>query len=393
MVTVMTTEAPVDIRVCASIDEIPAQQWNRLVRGNYPFLNHSFLSAVERFDCVGEQVGWLPRHLICQQDQTLVAAMPVYEKHNSWGEFVFDHAWANAFHQYGVRYYPKLINAAPFTPACGQRILIAGTHPGEWAQKLVRAAKTYAREHGYSGVHCLFPEPGDYQLLNRLDAVSRYDCQFHWHNRGYTRFGDFLETLKSRKRKTILRERRKVVEANVQIQWLNGNEASAANWHEFARLYQKTYDRKYGIPAFNPAFFTAVSEAMPDQVHLVSAQVDGQSVAAALLYSDDTTLYGRHWGCDHYIDCLHFEVCYYQGIEYCIRHGLQRFDPGAQGEHKIARGFEPTRTRSLHWMSDNPFNQAIAQFVRREQTGVQRYMEAVAAHSPYHAAHKEAQEP
>ncbi len=385
----MPESAGVAIRVCDSIDAISSQQWNRLVRGNYPFLNHGFLSAVEQFDCIGEQVGWIPRHLICQQDQTLVAAMPVYEKHNSWGEFVFDHAWADAFHRYGVPYYPKLINAVPFTPACGQRILIDGEHRQEWAQALIRAAKTCAREYRYSGVHCLFPEHSDYQLLNRLEAVSRYDCQFHWHNRGYTRFEDFLAALKSRKRKIILRERRKVADANVQITWLDGNEATEADWHAFTRLYQKIYDRKYGIPAFNLAFFTAVSQAMPDQIHLVSAKVDGHSVAAALMYSDDTTLYGRHWGCDHYVDCLHFEVCYYQGIEYCIRRGLERFDPGAQGEHKIARGFEPTRTHSLHWMSDNPFNQAIGQFVQLEQAKVQHYMEAVTAHSPYNAAHRE----
>ena len=386
----MKTELPADIRVCDSIDEVSGQQWNRLVRENYPFLNHGFLSAVERFGCVGEQVGWIPRHLVCRHCGALVAAMPVYEKYNSWGEFVFDHAWADAFHRYGVEYYPKLINAAPFTPACGQRILINGQHREKWAQTLVGAAKTLAREHGYSGVHCLFPEPGDYHLLNRLQAVSRHDCQFHWYNRGYKRFADFLQTLKSRKRKIILRERRKVVDAGVQIEWLDGHYATEADWREFTRLYQKIYDRKYGIPAFNTAFFMAVSEAMPDQVHLVLAKVDGQSVAAALMYSDDTTLYGRHWGCDRYVDCLHFEVCYYQGIEYCIRRGLQRFDPGAQGEHKIARGFEPTRTCSLHWMSDSPFNPAIRQFVQREQATVRQYMEMVAGRSPYNATCKQA---
>ena len=386
---VMEIEKPLEIRVCASIDEIPGQQWNRLVRGNYPFLNHGFLSAVERFDCVGEQVGWVPRHLTCQQNQTLVAAMPVYEKHNSWGEFVFDHAWADAFHRYGIKYYPKLINAVPFTPASGQRILIDGQHRDKWTQALVRAAKTLAQEYGYSGVHCLFPDACDYHLLNRLDAVSRYDCQFHWYNRGYTCFEDFLKTLKSKKRKNILHERRKIVDADVQIQWLDGHSATQTDWLEFTRLYQKIYDRKYGMPAFNLDFFTAVTEAMPDQVHLVSAKVDGQCIAAALMYSDDTTLYGRHWGCDRYVDSLHFEVCYYQGIDYCIRHGLERFDPGAQGEHKIARGFEPTRTHSLHWMSKSPFNLAIQQFVQHEQVGVQHYMDAVAAHSPFNATCKE----
>lgn len=372
-----------NIRVCSSIDEIPAQQWNRLVHRRYPFLNHGFLSAVENFHCVGQQVGWIPRHLTCQQNQTLVAAMPIYEKHNSWGEFVFDHAWADAFHRHGVQYYPKLINAMPFTPAPGQRILTDGEDRERSAHTLITAAKALAGEHGYSGVHCLFPETDDYHLLNRLQAVSRHDCHFHWHNRGYTCFEDFLQTLKSKKRKNILRERRRVADANVQINWLNGHSATQADWLAFTRLYQKIYDRKYGMPAFNLAFFTTVARTMPDQIHLVSAKMDGQCIAGALMYSDDTTLYGRHWGCDDHVDSLHFEICYYQGIEFCIEHGLERFDPGVQGEHKIARGFEPTQTRSLHWMSDSPFSAAIEQFARHEQTHVQHYMEAVTAHSPY----------
>ncbi len=366
--------------------EVPTDQWDNLVRNNYPFLKHGFLSALEKQGCVGEHTGWLPRHLSYSKQDKLIAALPLYEKHNSWGEFVFDHAWADAYHQYGVEYYPKLVNAIPFTPASGQRILLENVaHPGagENAAILIAGANSLVDKGGYSGIHCLFPESADFALLNQNGAVSRKDCQFHWHNHNYQSFGEFLETLKFKKRKNIKQERRKVIDAGVSIRWLDGNTASIQDWHEFTRLYRQIYDRKYGMPAFSEAFFMAIAQSMPDQIHLVLADQQGDCVAGALMYSDDTTLYGRHWGCDNYIDSLHFEVCYYQGIEYCIKTGLKRFDPGAQGEHKIARGFVPTPTRSLHWMGQSPFRDAIRQFVEREQAGVQRYIDAVTAHSPY----------
>jgi predicted N-acyltransferase len=373
------------ILVQSSIDDISATQWNALVRNNYPFLQHAFLQGMESYACVGEHVGWIPRHLVYLKDGRIAGAMPLYEKHNSWGEFVFDHAWADAYQRYGSEYYPKLVNAIPFTPATGQRILLAGDTEEETARLLVTAANTLVERGEYSGVHCLFPSTEDYRILNQQHAVSRYDCQFHWHNRGYTSFDDFLGTLKSRKRKNIKQERRKVVESSVEIRRLDGNSATERDWSDFTRLYEKIYDRKYGMPAFNQSFFMSIARSMPNQVQLVLASRNQQCLAGALMYCDDTTLYGRHWGCDRYIDSLHFEVCYYQGIEICIERGLQRFDPGAQGEHKISRGFIPTRTRSLHWMAQSPFNQAIIQFVTREQSGVQRYIEAVTAHSPYSA--------
>ncbi len=366
-----------------SIDDIPASQWNALLEDGYPFLQHEVLSAMEKHDCVGEHTGWLPRHLTITDQGRLIGAIPIYEKHNSWGEFVFDHAWADAYYRAGIEYYPKLVNAIPFTPASGRRILVDRQQQETITPKIIDAAKTLLDEGGYSGLHCLFPSPEAYTTLNQQGAVSRNDCQFHWHHRGYENFDDFLGTLKPKKRKNIRQERRKVADAGLNIRRLNGHTANEQDWADFTRLYALIYNRKYGMPAFNHHYFMEVALAIPGQIHLVLVDDGSRALAGALMYSDHNTLYGRHWGCDSYVDCLHFEVCYYQGIEMCIENGWQRFDPGAQGEHKIARGFEATLMQSLHWMTDSPFNDAIAQFVSQEQKGVQRYINAVIQHSPY----------
>ena len=366
------------------IDDIDASRWNALVRDRYPFLQHGFLSALERHGCVGRRAGWIPRHLGCFDGDTLVGAMPLYEKHNSWGEFVFDHAWADAFHRAGIAYYPKLVNAIPFTPAAGQRVLTRAAGCEAIVRALLGGARELMGRGQFSGIHSLFVEAGEFDLLNTEDAVSREDCQFHWHNRGYRDFEEFLGTLKAKKRKNIRQERARVARAGVDIRRLDGRSAGEADWRDFSDMYRSIYDRKYGYPAFNRGFFTEVAALMPDQVRLVLVRRDGEAVAAALMYLDDHTLYGRHWGCRDYLDCLHFEVCYYQGIEICIEHGLRLFDPGAQGEHKVARGFIPTRTRSLHWMAHGPFVPAIRQFAGHEKSGVKAYINAVERHSPYH---------
>lgn len=381
-----TTEQNVELQVLRGIDEIDAIQWDSLVEDNYPFLKTAFLGALEKYHCVGEDVGWIPRHLCYFNDDKLQAALPLYEKHNSWGEFVFDHAWADAYQRYGMSYYPKLINAIPFTPATGQRMLVnarAAESPATLVQTLIAGANTLAKQGDYSGLHCLFPNQSDYKQMNLAGALSRNDCQFHWHNQDYQNFDAFLATLKSRKRKKIRQERRRVQDSGAIIEWLSGFQATQRDWSDFTDLYQQIYDRKYGMPAFNRDFFMGVANQLPGQVHLLLARQDGKAIAGALMYSDDTTLYGRHWGCNAYLDCLHFELCYYQGIEYCIRQGLKKFDPGAQGEHKVARGFLPTRTQSLHWLADSPFKNAIADFVMREQHGVSNYINAVQSHSPY----------
>jgi len=377
----------VKIATFSRIDDLDARQWNALVRGRYPFARHEFLAAMERHACVGARSGWIPRHLGCFEGGALVGAMPLYEKHNSWGEFVFDHAWAEAFHRAGLAYYPKLVNAIPFTPAAGQRVPARAEGRADIAAKLLDGARELMRRGGFSGVHSLFVAPDEFDLLNIRGALSRMDCQFHWHNRDYRDFGEFLATLRAKKRKNIRHERARVAQAGVTVRRLDGHTATAQDWRDFTAMYRAIYDRKYGYPAFNLGFFRAVAAAMPDQVQLVLAHRDGERepLAAALMYLDDDTLYGRHWGCREMIDCLHFEVCYYQGIEICIERGLQRFDPGAQGEHKIARGFSPTPTRSLHYLAEPAFADAVARFVGREKSGVERYIDAVKRHSPYHA--------
>lgn len=366
------------------MEALDERQWNALVRGGYPFLQHQFLSALERCQCVGAACGWLPRHLGCFDNGALVGAMPLYEKHNSWGEFVFDHAWAAAFHRAGLNYYPKLVNAIPFTPAGGQRILARPTARREITAQLLHGAHELMRQGPFSGLHSLFIEADEFELLRTRTAVSRVDCQFHWHNRGYRDFAEFLSTLKAKKRNNIRRERAAVQQSGVLIERLDGHTAKAQDWHAFAAMYRRLYDRKHGAPAFTAQFFMAVAAAMPTQIQLVMARRHGSPCAAALMYLDEHTLYGRHWGCHGYLNSLHFELCYYQGIEICIERGLQRFDPGAQGEHKIARGFTPTQTRSLHWLQDNPFTNAIQQFVGNEKSHVKQYIHAVQQHSPYH---------
>jgi predicted N-acyltransferase len=351
----------VTINVLSSISDVDGASWDKLVRANYPFLKHAFLSALEKHRCIGQHVGWLPRHLVYYRNNMLAGAIPLFEKHNSWGEFVFDHAWADAYERYGIDYYPKLVNAIPFTPASGQRVLLFDNDDRETAAILVAAARKLADDGGYSGMHCLFPGPGDYRMLNQQDAVSRNDCQFHWKNRDYTDFDGFLAALKSRKRKNIRQERRKVSESGVDIIQLDGHTASEKDWVDFTRLYENIYNRKYGMPAFNQEFFMDIAATMPDQIHLILARHQHRSIAGALMYSDSD----------------------YQGIEFCIHGGVEKFDPGAQGEHKIARGFNPVRTRSLHWMTESPFNQAIRQFVLDEQAGVMRYINSVKTHSPY----------
>lgn len=375
---------PVKIATFSGIDDSDGPQWDALVRDRYPFLRHGFLSAMERHGCVGERFGWIPRHLGCFAGDTLVGAMPLYEKHNSWGEFVFDHAWADAYRRAGREYYPKLVNAIPFTPASGQRMPARETGREEIIKRLLGGARALMERGGFSGVHSLFVEAGEFELLNTGDAVSRTDCQFHWHNRGYRDFEEFLGTLKAKKRKNIRRERARVAQSGVDIQRLDGHTATPADWRDFSSMYRGIYDRKYGYPAFNEGFFAEVAALMPEQVQLVMVRRDCEPVAGALMYLDDHALYGRHWGCREQVDCLHFEVCYYQGIEICIERGLQRFDPGAQGEHKIARGFTPVRTHSLHWMAHSPFARAIAQFAGHERSGVREYINAVRQHSPYH---------
>ena len=371
------------VRIHQSLKEIPAAAWNALVTGGQPFLNHAFLSAMETHACVGEHFGWVPAHVAVYEQEQLVAAMPLYRKLNAYGEFVFDHAWEEAWRRVGLNYFPKLVSAIPYTPATGPRMLVAPGREQELFPVLYGSALSLAREIQGSSVHWLFPSREEMEYLTEQETVIRHDCQFHWRNKGYACFDDFLGELSARKRKNIRRERRKVREAGVGLRRLDGHTATDRDWQDFAFFYNRLFEEKWGMATFNAAFFKAVARALPDQVLLVLADLQGECIAGALMYASDTHLYGRHWGCSAEIDSLHFEACYYQGIEYCIEKGLQVFEPGAQGEHKLARGFEPVLTTSAHWISVDGFREPIRRFARQEQRSVSAYIAHMQKQSPY----------
>ena len=372
------------IQILSSIDVINPQQWNALVQDANPFLQHGFLAALEHHGCVGEKFGWLPRHIAVFEGAELVAAMPLYEKHNSYGEFVFDQAWANAYQQQGLRYFPKLVSAIPYTPASGQRCLVQAGREAELYPLLLSAVTQVAEALQASSFHCLFAVSEQQEWLQQQGLLTRHDCQFHWYNQDYTCFDDFLATLTAKKRKNLKQERRKVQDAGVQLRLLDGHSASAADWEQFAFFYRHTFESKWGVPTLNVGFFQAMAQVLGAQVVLVMADnAGGECIAGSLMFRSASRLYGRHWGCTEYVDSLHFEACYYQGIEYCIRHGLQVFEPGAQGEHKVPRGFVPTLTRSSHWLRDDALYAAIARHTAYERDAVAQYMAQVQAHSPY----------
>jgi len=366
-----------------SIEEIAAAEWNRLVKNDNPCLRHEFLLAMEQADCVGPKFGWIPQHLSIRSEGELKGVMPLYQKTNGYGEFVFDHAWEDAYLKSGRPYYPKLVSAIPYTPAAGQRLLCAESESEEFRLQLLQYATQLAEQSRASGLHVLFPDAVDHQFLLQQGMVSRHDCQFQWFNRDYQDFDHFLSSLIRKRRKNIRQERRKVKDAGITIRQLHGDATSEADWICFDRFYRQLFDRKWGMPTFNLEFFRQIAQQMPTKVLLVLADHRGRCVAGALMYVGGDTLYGRHWGCDGYFDSLHFELCYYQGIDYCIKHGLARFEPGAQGEHKVPRGFDPVQTCSNHWIADEVFRQPIAQFCAQERRAIEDYIVQVKECSPY----------
>lgn len=369
-----------NVRIHESIDQIPATDWNRVAATSDPFLHHAFLAALEHHGCL-HPYGWLPQHLGAYDGQgRLVGAAPLYLKDNSYGEFVFDWAWADAYERAGGSYYPKLVAAVPYTPATGPRLL--GTEPSVQRALLQRSLE-HARELGVSSLHWLFPPETELELMEAQGLLRRTGCQFHWHNRGYRDFADFLDGFSAHKRKKLKRERRRVQEAGLQIEWVHGHEASMEQLAVAAEFYRSTFDKKWGMATLNPAFFQEVAETMGERLVLLMASDQQRYVATAICFRSDDVLYGRHWGCSADYHSLHFELCYYQGIDYCIRHGLQRFEPGAQGEHKVSRGFEPTPTWSAHWLAEQRFAAAIADFLAREAVGMQHYMDELCEHTPF----------
>ena len=378
------------INIHSEISQIPREEWNKLVKDNNPFVRHEFLSALETHGCVSDEFGWHPCHIGIYEEEKLIAGMPLYAKTNTYGEFVFDHAWADAYQRHQIPYYPKLVSSIPYTPASGQRLLCESGRIDELYPILIGTVKQFAEKQNYSSFHCLFANSDEQDWLENHGMLARHDCQFHWHNQNYANFDEFLAKLNPKKRKNIRQERKRVEQQAVNLRVLNGHTANDEDWENFSKFYQQTFAEKYGTATLNEGFFKEVARALPDQVILVLAddiskdsldETKGECIAGSLMFASDTILYGRHWGCIEQIDKLHFEACYYQGIKYCIEHKLKRFEPGAQGEHKIARGFIPTLTRSSHWLNNSPFQESIENHVKHEQAGVKAYMQSLK--SPY----------
>ena len=373
------------LEVLKRFDDIDAAEWNALA-GEFPFLRHEFLSALQRHGCVGRQYGWIPYFLLLRDAPggALVAAAPTFLKLNSFGEFVFDFAWAEAYERHGLRYYPKLVAAAPYTPATGPRLLVApGQDRDRVAAALAAAVREHAAELGVSSLHWLFPVERDLHALRADGLLIRDDIQYHWTNDGYADFDAFLEAFTSRKRKKARRERRRVHEQGIEIVRRDGSDMDAEEWSLAHHFYAATFEKKWNIPVLTRDFFAELGRTMGDRIVVVFARLAGRAVAAAILFRGGDTLYGRYWGCDADFHSLHFELCYYQGIEYAIEQGLQRFEPGAQGEHKIARGFLPTWTHSAHWIAEPAFRDAIADYLDRERRLLAGHFRELAAGAPF----------
>jgi hypothetical protein len=364
-----------ELRVLASITEVDARQWDEIA-GDEIFLRHAFLGALEATGCACARSGWTPQHLTLWRADRLVAALPLYAKTHSFGEFVFDWSWAEAYERSGRPYYPKLVSAVPFTPVAGTRLLAADA---EAAGTLLRAALGHARRSGCSSWHVLFPTPGQAEALAQAGLLLREGVQFHWRNRGFRDFPDFLDSLTRDKRKKIRQERRKLDEAGIEVRRLSGTEVRAADWAFFVRCYEETYRLHGSFPYLNLAFFEQLGACLPHHLLLLIATREGVPIASALDVRGCGTLYGRYWGALEYVPGLHFDLCYYRGIEYCIEQGLECFEGGAQGEHKIARGFSPVRTWSAHWLADPAFGASVG----RERSGIAAYVDELNERQPF----------
>lgn len=374
-----------------SLANIDATHWDAIVGTDYPFLQHRFLYGLEQTGCTTAETGWQPCHLLLSDSDGIAAVLPLYLKSHSYGEYVFDWSWADAWQRQGLQYYPKLLSAIPFTPATGPRLCLrsdidtAVARTQMWRAAL-DAIGRFASKREISSWHLLFPEE---QIATQLLAEGmhlRTATQFHWFNNDYECFDDFLAEFTSRKRKNLRRERQRVAQQGLVLKTLTGAEIGKPEWEQFYHFYQMTYAKRSGHGGYlNRAFFTETAPGMGEQAVMVLAYLEQRPVAAALYFRSSDTLYGRYWGCEREFDCLHFEACYYQGIEYCIHHGLKRFDPGAQGEHKIQRGFRPIRTYSSHWIADPALSDAVGNFTRQEQPHTEAYMREASTLLPFRA--------
>ncbi|HET7202105.1 MAG TPA: GNAT family N-acetyltransferase [Steroidobacteraceae bacterium] len=380
---------PLKAEVVGRIADVGAREWDALDCSGHPFTRHAFLATLESTGCVGEDTGWIPAHLVVRDSRrgTLVAAVPQYLKTHSWGEFVFDWSWAQSYLRSGLDYYPKQLAAIPFTPVTGPRMLIGGgpagsAHP-DLRDDLAGLLLETARRAGASGAHVNFTLEDDQAALERSGFLRRHDCRFLWRNRDYGTFEEFLATFRADKRKKARRERRKVADAGIVFRTLAGEDIDARLWRVVFGFSEKTFLRHGNGHYLNVEFLEQVSRALPGSVMVKLAERSGRAVAASIFFEGGGWLYGRYWGAAAPEDSLHFEACYYQGIEHCIERGLQFFDPGTQGEHKIARGFEPTRTLSAHWLEHAGFRSAVARYLERERDAIDAYIAAAAEHLPF----------
>jgi len=372
----MREDAP-SIQVLDTLAGVEPQAWNALA-GGHPFLRHEFLHALHETGCASPDSGWAPQYLTLRQGASLVGAMPLYLKAHSYGEYVFDWAWADAYHRHGLEYYPKLLGAIPFSPVTSPRLL---ARDSATRALLIRAALQLAREA--SSLHVLFPPEAEAREMEAAGMMLRRSVQFHWENRGYASFDAFLAELASAKRKKIRQERRKVQEAGVRFQRLVGAEIREGHWDFFTRCYSNTYRAHHSTPYLNLAFFRRLGETLPEHVLLVLAELDGKPIAGALNIFSPGALYGRYWGAVGHVPMLHFETCYYQALEFCIERGIALFEGGAQGEHKLARGFMPVQTWSAHWLKHPQFADAVEKFLARESAGIESYVDELNERSPF----------
>ena len=370
-------------RIVSSLSEIGQPAWDALVgmqaEAN-PFLSFAFLDALHETGCASAKSGWQAQYLTLWRADQLEGALPLYVKSHSYGEYVFDWAWADAYQRHDLEYYPKLLSAIPFTPVTGSRLLARDSAS---MAALIRALWSLQKDNGLSSTHILYPPQEQAEALKQAGFMLRTGVQFHWLNEGYDNFDDFLARLERKKRKNIRAERRKVQEAGVTFRLVPGVQATEADWRFFKRCYDRTYAAHYSTPYLNLAFFLRIGTGMPQNILLIVAERDGQPIASSLLIHTDQTLYGRYWGTIEEVPCLHFETAYYQPLEFCIAQRIQCFEGGAQGEHKMARGFLPQKTWSAHWLAQPAFADAIERFLQQEHGGIDSYIDELHENNPF----------
>ncbi len=383
----MSEQPQLHSKIYPRIDDIPAQLWHELFDSSYPFTRHEYLSALESSGSVCSATGWTPCHIVLYAQQTAVAAMPCYLKTHSYGEYIFDWSWAEAYERAGLDYYPKLLCAIPFTPATGPRLGIRQQTlftTNELLSAIDQTLRQLCQSTTSSNCQWLFVEKSLHQQLDQKRWLTRHDVQFHWFNRDYQDFADFTQTMTARKRKNINKERQQVIQSEIELRVVAGEHIDDRLWQHFYRFYQLTYLKRSRHGGYlNQDFFTTIGRTMAPFIHMVVAEKHQEIVAAALFFKSNDSLYGRYWGCSEAYKFLHFECCYYQGIDYCITHRLKRFDAGAQGEHKLQRGFEPVTTLANYHIPEGPFQGAIARYLVQEKAHLAQYARDAVAQLPY----------